>query len=122
MKYLAVLLLICAPALFAGESVEVTVTAPPDVETFPYDGYFIYYEDSIGEQFTVRIEGKNNLNVIIPDVAYGLSKWQASSSCLVCAIKESERIPAPALEFKVVENIGPSPPGKITISITITVN
>ena len=109
-----IILLFASGVAYAGEDVTVTWTAPADVDALEYDGYWLYYTDSSGEQFKLRIDGKASSSVVVPDVPFGESQWWMTSTCAVCTTTESNS--SQIVDFTVKSKGVPSAPS-LTISL-----
>ena len=98
---------------FAGEDVTVTWVTP-DLTELPYDHYTLFYTDSTGAQFQVQIDDVTSTSHIVPDVEYGDSQWWMTSTCLVCAVTESES--SAVIDFPVKEKGTPVAPSSVVIN------
>ena len=114
-RFSILLLLVFSPSLFAGEAVTVTWTPPPDVDTFPYDGYRIYYTDSAGAGFQIDILDKTVTQHVIADVEFGPSQWLMTSRCSVC--EQTESAQTAAVNFNVKFKGVPSAPSAVNVSL-----
>jgi len=114
-RFSILLLLVFSPSLFAGEAVTVTWTPPADVDTFPYDGYRIYYTDSQGVGSIIDIDGKDVTQHVVPNVEFGPSQWLMTSRCSVC--EQTESAQTAAVNFNVKFKGVPSAPSAVNVSL-----
>jgi len=115
MKNLLIGLLLISSTAMAGEDVTVTWTPPADVDTFPYDGYRIYYTDSQGVGNIIDISGKTTTQHIVPDVEFGPSQWLMTSLCSVC--EQTESAQSASVSFTVKFKGVPSAPSAVNVSL-----
>ena len=115
MKKLLLALVLISSTAMAGEDVTVTWTPPADVDTFPYDGYRIYYTDSQGVGNIIDISGKDVTQHVVPNVEFGPSQWLMTSLCSVC--EQTESAQSASVSFTVKFKGVPSAPSAVNVSL-----